>query len=119
MLMIHNYRFDYIDYFNVIPVSGSISSITFLFLKSIKIPMKNLELHSIKELLITMIPIAGTIYLLYARSIKPNTQKALKIGVVPQAKAYTGLPLPPSPINSSRKDSLSSTGSNLSLNSEP
>lgn len=117
--MIHNYRFDYIDYFNVIPVSGSISSMTFLFLKSIKMPIKSLELHSVKELLITMIPIAGTIYLLYARSIKPSTQKAIKIDLAPRANVYTGLPLPPSPINSSRKDSLSSAGSNLSLNSEP
>lgn len=119
MLMIHNFRFDYIDYLNVIPVAGTISSLTFLFLKSIKLPLQNLGQHSMKELLITTIPIAGSIYLLYARLIKPNTLKTANKDLAPQAKAYTGLPLPPSPIYSSRKDSLSSVGSNLSLNSEP
>lgn len=65
--MIHKLRFDSIDKINLIPLIGSFSSLTLIFLKTVKCPITTLSSHTFKELTITTIPVIGTIYLLFFR----------------------------------------------------
>jgi hypothetical protein len=104
--MISNCRLDFIDRINIVPVIGTLSSLTLLFMKVIGASHSVLKTHSCKELLITSIPIAGTVYLIYKRSLKKNkTPESPKLVDTPKKTPYI---LPPSPTVSSRRDSLDS-----------
>lgn len=76
--MIRNLRFDCIDKINLIPVVGSFSSLTLIFLKTVKCPITRLSSHTFKELTITTIPVIGTIYLLFFRSYPQKIASEIK-----------------------------------------